>query len=83
LGSPTFDEVAIKMPSGKKMVIKAKNNSKENVYVQSVSLNGKPYTKTYVDHATMMKGGVLEFVMGSKPNKQWGTTPDSWPASAN
>ena len=46
-------------------------------------LNGKPYTKTYIDHAELMKGGTLEFVMGAAPNKNWGVAKADWPASVN
>ncbi len=82
-GSPMFDEVTIKLPSDKQMVIKTKNNAKDHPYIQSVTLNGKPYSKVYIDHATLLKGGVLEFVMGGTPNKKWGSSPDSWPSSVN
>jgi predicted alpha-1,2-mannosidase len=82
-GSPMFDEVVIKLPSKKTMIIKTKNNAKNHPYIQSVTLNGKPYTKVYIDHTTLLKGGVLEFVMGGAPNKKWGSTPDSWPSSVN
>lgn len=82
-GSTVFDEVSIKMPSGKTMTIKAKNNSKANKYIQGVTLNGKPYSKTFVTHNEMQKGGVLEFTMGPNPNKKWGTDNSSWPASAS
>ena len=78
-----FDEVSIKMPSGKTMTIKAKNNSKTNKYIQGVTLNGKPYSKTYITHADMQKGGVLEFAMGPNPNKKWGIDNSNWPASAS
>ena len=82
-GSPMFDEVRIKVPANKEFVIKAKNNSKSNCYIQSVTLNGKPYSKVYIDHAVLMKGGVLEFVMGAMPNKKWGVNKVDWPASVN
>ncbi len=82
-GSPMFDNVAIKLPDGKQFFIKATNNAKDHPYIQSVTLDGTPYTKTYIDHATLMKGGVLEFVMGPNPNKQWGAKPESWPSSVN
>jgi predicted alpha-1,2-mannosidase len=82
-GSPVFDEVTLKLPSGKKMLVKAKNNGKDHPYIQSVTLNGKPWSKTYIDHTTLLKGGTLEFVMGDKPNKQWGIARADWPASAN
>lgn len=80
-GSPVFDEVAVSVPGNKKMLVKTKNNAKDHPYIQSVTLNGKPYTKTYIDHATLMKGGTLEFVMGAQPNKKWGIDKADWPAS--
>ena len=81
-GSPMFDNVSIKLPEGKQFIIKAQNNGKDHPYIQSVKLNGTAYDKTYIDHATLMKGGVLEFVMGATPNKEWGAKPETWPASA-
>lgn len=80
-GSPIFDEVSIKVPGNKRMTIKTRNSSRENKYIQSVSLNGKPYSRTYISHADLMKGGVLEFVMGPNPNKKWGVDNSSWPAT--
>jgi predicted alpha-1,2-mannosidase len=82
-GSPVFDELTLKTPSGARMVIRTKNNSKQNKYIQKVTLNGKPYTRTYIDHATLLKGGILEFTMGAQPNEQWGTAKSSWPSSAS
>ncbi len=82
-GSPMFDEAAMKLPAGKKMIVRTKNNAKDHPYIQSVKLNGKTYDKVYIDHATLMKGGVLEFVMGDQPNKNWGVKEESWPSSAN
>jgi len=81
-GSPVFSEVVITLPNNNKMTIEAKNVGKNNPYIQSVTLNGKPYTKTYIDHATLLKGGTLAFVMVATPNKQYGTAASSWPASA-
>jgi predicted alpha-1,2-mannosidase len=82
-GSPIFDEVHLKLPSGKHMIIKAKNNAKDHPYIQSAKLNGKAYTKTYITHATLLKGGTLEFVMGKEPNKTYGISREDWPSSAN
>ena len=82
-GSPMFDNVAIKLPAGKQLIIKTQNNAKDHPYIQSVKLNGDAYSKTYIDHATLMKGGILEFVMGAKPNKEWGAKPETWPSSVN
>jgi predicted alpha-1,2-mannosidase len=82
-GTPMMDEVIMQLPSGKTMKLSAKNRSQKKFYIQSVSLNGKPYTKTYIDHVTLMKGGSLIFEMGPTPNKQFGSNPESWPASAS
>ena len=79
-GSPVFKDATVKLPGNKKMVIKTKNNSRQNKYIQSVLLNGKPYPKTYLAHADLMKGGVLEFTMGADPNKNWGVASASWPS---
>ena len=82
-GSPVFDAATIQLPGGKKMLIKTINNGKANKYIQSVSLYGKPYNKSYIDHATLVKGGQLVFVMGNKPNEHWGAAPECWPTSAS
>ena len=57
---------------GKNFSIICKNNSSENIYVQSAKLNGKTYTKSYIMYQDMMKGGTLELQMGNQPSK-WGT----------
>lgn len=80
-GSPMTDEAIISVPSKRTMTIRANNRSNKNIYIQSVRLNGKPYNKTYISHVTLLEGGTLSFTMGPRPNKQFGSTPDSWPAS--
>jgi predicted alpha-1,2-mannosidase len=67
-GSPSADEVSIQTPSGK-FTIKAVNNSKKNVYIRQVKLNGMPYHQNYITHGQLLKGGVLEFTMGPEPLK--------------
>ncbi len=82
-GSPQFDEVKIKLPGNKSFTIRAKNVSKHHPYIQSVQLNSKPYSKTYIDHESILNGGVLEFTMDENPNKEFGKSPSTWPASSN
>jgi predicted alpha-1,2-mannosidase len=82
-GSPMADQVTINVGPDKKMIIRARNNSPQNKYIQSVQLNGKKYDKTYLDHSVLMQGGTLQFTMGPKPNLAWGTKPQSWPSSVN
>lgn len=68
-GSPLFDKAEIKVAGGM-FTIEARNNSAENKYIQSVTLNGRPYTKPYIAHADIATGGILEFEMGATP-KVW------------
>ena len=67
-GSPLFNEASMNVGNGKTFRIIAHNNSKENMYIQSVKLNGKPYTRCYIDFKDIVRGGKLEFTMGNKPS---------------
>jgi predicted alpha-1,2-mannosidase len=69
-GSPTVNETIIKTKGGQ-FVIRAVNNNKANVYIQSVTLNGKPYHKMYITHQQIINGGTLAFTMGPAINKTW------------
>jgi putative alpha-1,2-mannosidase len=57
------------------------NNSPANIYIQSATLNAKPYTKNYFTHHDLMVGGILELKMGDKPNKEWGSQLENIPRS--
>ncbi len=72
LCSPVLDKVSINVGEGNTFTIIANNNSKKNMYIQSAILNGKDYTKSWLHHDDLMKGGELVFEMGSEPNKKWG-----------
>ena len=65
-GSPLFDCVTVSLPEGT-FTIEAKNNSKQNKYIQSITLNGAAYDKPYISHADVMAGGHLVFEMGAEP----------------
>lgn len=71
-GRPLFDKVSINLSADKSFTIIANNNSKENIYIQSVKLNGQDYTKSFITHKDIMNGGELIFEMDSKPNKEFG-----------
>jgi len=77
-GSPLMDEATIKIDKNKTFRIVARNNSRKNMYIQSVTFNGKPYTKSYIYYKDMVKGGTLEFTMGDKPSS-FGTAPNDRP----
>ncbi len=72
IGSPMFRKVTIQLGNGKKFVIDARGASGKNIYIQSAKLNGKPYRKVYLTQSDIMRGGELDFVMSSKPDKSWG-----------
>ena len=72
IGSPFFSYVKIDLGNGKYLEIEAENNSTENKYIQSASLNGKPINKPFIDHFDIMKGGKLVFKMDNRPNRDWG-----------
>lgn len=78
IGSPLFDEAQINVGNGKSFIVRAKNNSQENIYVQSAKLNGKPYSKTYLMFRDIVRGGTLELEMGSEPSA-WGTQTKNRP----
>lgn len=73
IGSPSFGKTTIKVGDNKTFVIKANNYSKENIYIQSATLNGQTFDKTWITHQEIMNGGELCFEMGSEPNLKWGT----------
>lgn len=80
-GSPSFDEATIKLPEGKTFTVIAEDNTKDNMYIQSVELNGQPYDKSFITYDDIMKGGTLKFYMGAQPNKEFGASESSRPKS--
>ena len=80
-GSPNIDKAIINFPGDKNFTIKTENNSDENIYIQSVRLNGNPYTHSFITYNDMISGGTLEFIMGDKPNKQFGAKQEDRPSS--
>jgi putative alpha-1,2-mannosidase len=69
--SPVFSRVVIRLDpayaKGKTFTILTRNNSTENVYIQSATLNGKPYPHCWLDYTDMSAGGTLELQMGPAP----------------
>ncbi|HXJ99679.1 MAG TPA: GH92 family glycosyl hydrolase, partial [Gelidibacter sp.] len=81
IGSPLFKKATLQLENGKVFEISSKNNSEKNVYIQSATLNGKPYNNTFLNFDDLQNGGILEFNMGSKPNKNWGASDENVPYS--
>jgi hypothetical protein len=81
IGTPLFREVRFNLENGKSFTIKALGVSTRNIYIQSATLNRRPYRKSYIDHRDLTSGGELVFRMGARPNKRWGTGPRNEPLS--
>jgi predicted alpha-1,2-mannosidase len=83
IGSPLVRKATIHLDSryhkGRTFTIIAKDNSSQNMYVQSATLNGKPLTRSWFSHAELAAGGELVLNMGPKPNKAWGQRPEDRP----
>lgn len=80
-GSPLFDKVSLTLQNGNVFTINASDNTKENVYLDAVQLNGETYTKNYIKHNTILDGGTLDFSLSATPNKERGTGTDDVPYS--
>ena len=81
LGAPYMPYIDMQLENGKHIIVKAPGVSDKNRYVQSVKINGKPYSKMYVTHGMLTAGCTIEFKMGSKPNKTRGIAPEDKPFS--
>ncbi|HLP15218.1 MAG TPA: GH92 family glycosyl hydrolase [Bacteroidota bacterium] len=81
IGSPIFDKVVLTLQNGKKFSIETRNNSDRNVYIQTAALNNKPYTRNFLRHEDIVRGGVLRFRMGDAPNRKRGIGDDDSPYS--
>jgi len=71
IGTPLFEHSEFKLANGKKFTIKANHVNKTNIYIQSVTLDGKPLETSYITHEQIMSGATLVFQMGSKPGPVW------------
>ncbi len=78
-GSPIIDEAVVHVGSGKTFTIKANNNSADNKYIQQVTLNGQPYTKSYIEFKAIAAGGELVFEMGNTPSATFGVAKEDRP----
>ena len=71
IGTPLFPEMQLQLVNGKKFSVLAPEVSRENIYIQSVKVNGVAYHKSYITHQMIMDGVTVEFVMGNTPAEAW------------
>lgn len=81
IGSPLFDKVTLNLENGNKTVIKAEDNSKKNIYIESMNINEVDYTKNFLTHEELTSGATIEFKMSDSPNFNRGINPSDFPYS--
>lgn len=81
LGTPLFKKLTINLENGKQLSIQAPQSSNKNMYVKSLTWNGKLHTKNWIEHSVLQKGGLLLFSLQETPDKKRGTAKDAFPYS--
>ena len=81
LGAPYFKKMTLHLENGKDVVVTAPENSDVNRYVQKLTVNGAEHKVNYVNHADLLQGARMDYVMGDKANENRGTTPEAAPYS--
>ncbi len=80
IGAPQIPKAEMHLSNGKTFAMTAQNISDKNIYIQSVRVNGKNWNSPFLPYKELKNGGKIEFIMGSQPDKSWGTNA-AWPAS--
>jgi predicted alpha-1,2-mannosidase len=78
MGYPLFKKAVVRLENGKEIVIL---KDSEKPYIQSVKLNNKPLTRSYITYEEISDGATLEFVMGDTPSKTWGVGDGNVPVA--
>ena len=76
IGSPSVKQATIQLGEGKMLMVKANNLNDKNIYIRSVSLNGKPLNQSFLRHSELA-GSELVFEMGDRPDKKWAVKTES------
>ncbi len=78
IGSPLFDKATLHVGQGRTFTVKTVGGDKDRIYIQKATLNGRPYTRSYIDFADIARGGELVLTMGARPS-HWGTAKAARP----
>ncbi|MFJ8916155.1 GH92 family glycosyl hydrolase [Amycolatopsis sp. NPDC102389] len=74
IGSPLFTKATVHLENGKDLVIEAPGNTGDTVYVQGLTIDGRPHDSGTLAHSVLAEGAVLKFTMGEEPS-EWGRSP--------
>lgn len=80
-GSPLFERAELRLGGTRKLVIEAPGNGADTPYVAAVEWNGRPWTRSWIAHRDLAKGGTLRFTMAREPNRAFGRAPADRPPS--
>ena len=81
IGTPLFDKATINLENGKSFTIKTLNNSKDNIYIESATLNGEKYPYSFINHQDIINGGELVFTM-TNSSSNWATEDQFIPSTS-
>ena len=81
MGAPLFKKATLHFENGNRLIINAPKNNNKNIYINMLKWNGKEYTKNYLDHFEILKGGIIDIDMNDEPNKQRGIKDSDFPYS--
>ena len=81
MGAPYFKSATLHLENGKSVVFSAPDNSDENRYIKSMIVNGKKYTRNYINHFELLKGGKYVFDMENEPCRSRGVNDSDFPYS--
>jgi predicted alpha-1,2-mannosidase len=81
-GTPLVRKATLELAAGKRFTLQTVDFSNNNIYIQKATLDGKPYTRSFIDYKTITAGSTLVLYMGDKPNKDFGVKPTDRPRSA-
>jgi predicted alpha-1,2-mannosidase len=81
LSSPAFELAVVRVGGKRRLTIEGLGASRAFTYVQSASLDGKPFARTWLPSQTLHAGGRLRFELGALPNRSWGAAPGAAPPS--
>jgi putative alpha-1,2-mannosidase len=79
LGIPLLDRASIKLPSGRTFTVEAVKTSANDIYVNRIELNGRPWLASYIRHEDILKGGTLKIFMAEGPNYEFGKASSARP----
>lgn len=81
LGAPLFKNIKIDLENGNTVEIDAPDNSAENRYIKTMTFNGEPYSKNYLNYSELQKGATISIDMSDTPNTSRGVNAEDFPYS--